>query len=78
MATRRTSGSSRARATAAARAGCWGGCWPGGCWGGCWPGVRGTDPELVNQLARAMGGIEGAPEGIEQLFRAAATGVKEK
>jgi len=33
---------------------------------------------LVNQLARAMGGIEGAPEGIEQLFRAAATGVKEK
>jgi hypothetical protein len=70
MATRRVSG--RAARPTAAAVGCWGGCWVEGCWGGCWPGVR-ADPEIVEALARSMGQVRDAPEGIEALFRAAAT-----
>lgn len=77
MATRRVPAAGRGQPGELAAVGCWGGCWVSGCWGGCWPGVKG-EREMVEQLARALGGVKGAPAGMEELFRAAASGVKEQ
>ena len=51
--------------------GCWGGCWPGGCWGGCWPGLK-ADPEILEAVAKSLGGVEGAPPEMSEFFKGAA------